>query len=142
VKRQENITNVLAQIETAASDEFAQLADIGAEMYATADLLVLKGKLEEALKTFNQLHKLLQWVGFSSPAWVLLAFPFGLMGANRFGYFLMGLFPIAFFAFIIGSYLLKRRYNSKGYLEYIGAIIDEELRRRARQKNPTNRGRR
>lgn len=142
MKRQENISRVLEQIEIAATDEFAQLADIGAEMYATADLLILKGKLDEALKTFNQLHKLLQWVGFSSPIWVFLAFPFGLMGAERLGYFLMGLFPVAFISFVIGSYLLKRRYNSKGYLEYIGAIIDEELRRRARQKNPTNRGRR
>ncbi|MEZ4948943.1 MAG: hypothetical protein R2769_13185 [Saprospiraceae bacterium] len=142
MKRQENISKILEQIEVAATDEFAQLADIGAELYATGDLLVLKGKLEEALKTFQQLHKMLQWVGFSSPVWVLLAFPFGLMGMERFGYFLMGLFPATFILFGIGSFLLKQRYNSKGYLEYIGAIIDEELRRRARQKKPTNRGRR
>ncbi|MCB0661155.1 MAG: hypothetical protein KDC24_00335 [Saprospiraceae bacterium] len=142
MKRQENISRVLEQIEIAATDEFAQLADIGAELYATSDLLILTGKLDEALKTFNQLNKLIQWVGFTSPGWVILALPFGLMGADRFGYFLMGLFPVGFFAYVIGAYLLKKRYNSKGYLEYIGAIIDEELRRRARQKNPTNRGRR
>lgn len=138
---QPSIQEILNQIETGARNEFDQLADIGAEFYSTADLLRLRGKWEEANVTFQQLHKVLLYLGFSSPLWILLSLPIGLFGLERLAYFTLAFFPITFILFTVGSYLLKRRYNSRGYLEFIGSIINDELRKRSIEQRVSRRRR-
>lgn len=138
---QPSIQEILNQIETGARNEFDQLADIGAELYSTADLLRLRGKWEEATTTFEQAHKILLYLGFSSPLWVLLSFPIGLFGLERLAYFILAFFPITFILFSAGSLLLKKRYISRGYLEFIGSIINDELRKRSIEQRVSRRRR-
>jgi hypothetical protein len=124
------LKDVLERIERSSQDDFAQIVDVGPEYFSTATLLRLQGRCQEALQIFDQLHRLLLWLGVCSPGWILLSFPIGLAGNLRLAYFVMGLSPLTFFIFAIGSLLLKSKYNSRGYLEYIESSIATELKKR------------
>ncbi len=126
-----DVQNILHKIEKDARNEFGQLTDIGAEFFSTAELLRLKGKWEATIQHYFMLNKILTITGATSPIWVILAFPIGLLGFDRLAYFIMGIFPISFFIYLIGSYFMKKHYKSKSHLNYIGAVISEELKKRS-----------
>lgn len=141
MNKEPSIHHVLEQIERDAQDEFDQLADIGAELFPTAELLRLHGKWEEAYQTYLQLNKILLILGGLSPLWVILSFPVGLLGYLHLAYFIMGLFPATFILFAIGTYLLNRKYKSRNYLEFVGSLITGELRKRNFEKQMPRRKR-
>jgi hypothetical protein len=128
------INTFLKQLEEQSEDDFDLLASVGSDYFSTADLLLLKGKWEERQQTFERLYKALLHVGASSPVWLLLGLGFSFLGIPVAATSLLMLAPIAFLAFIAGAFYLKRTYNSRGYLEYIGMIIDEELEKRKKGK--------
>ncbi len=128
--RDNEINQFLNKLEKSSTDDFEQVAEIGCRYFSTHDLLILKGKWEERLQTFKRLHKLLVNIGMSSPLLLLLALASGFLNLPVLATSLLILSPVAFLSFVAGSFYLKNTYNSKGSLEYIGLIIDEELKRR------------
>jgi hypothetical protein len=133
------VEQFLKSLEEEAVDEFDQLASVGGKYFSTADLLVLKGKWEERFKLFNRLHKLLMYVGGGSAVFLILAFLAALFQLHLLASTFLILSPLSFIGFIWGSFYLKKEFNSRGYLEYIGMSIDQELAKR-KNKNTQIKG--
>lgn len=128
------INQLLETFEREASDEFSHLLSVGSKFFPTADLLYLKGLWVERYTTFLRLHRILLVVAASSPVLLLLGTALAFLSISLPALVLIILAPITFLAFLAGSYALKRAYNSRGHLEYIGMLINDEINSRMQEK--------
>lgn len=129
------LKKLLSDLENEASDEFGQLLSVGGKFYSTADLLYLKGRWRERYQTFLMLHRLLMYVAASSPVLLLSGTALAFLKVHYLAFTLIVMAPVAFLAFLLGSYFLKREYDSKGHLEYLGLILEEEINERTNKRH-------
>ena len=99
----------------------------------------LHSRARERLAIFRGRKRVARVIGGTAIGWVLLA-----SIANLLNFKWLALGSIAVSALGLAGFLLivfwqKRRFESRGELEYTQRIIEEELRRRAQMRREANR---
>lgn len=127
---EKNLNETLTDMESNAEDELSFLLSTGAEYFSTAQLLRLKGQWEVKNYYFHRLHK--TWIRMAAlaPIWLCIWLLFDLLGLKILGLFFLFLFPFSLVSFFVGMFLLHRLFPGKGHLDSVGAMIQEELRKR------------
>jgi nucleoside recognition membrane protein YjiH len=129
-----NLERMLENLENEATDEFEQLLSVGGKYFETADLLYLKGRWRERYLMFLKLHRLLIAVAAASPVLLLLGTALAFLKVHYPAFVLIALAPVAFCVFLVGSFLLKREFRSKGHLEHIGLLLAQEMNERVQAR--------
>lgn len=78
-------------------------------------------------------------LGSTATGWVLLAFVANFLSFKWLAFGALGVAGLSFAAFLVIVFWQKKRFESRGELEYTRRIIEEELRRRAQMRREANR---
>lgn len=124
----------LKDIERVMSDRLYAFAETTPQYFSTKELNSLYSEWQERYRLFWAWQRFTLLVGLSSPIWFLLAVGLGLWGKIYISIICLKLFPLSLVLFIAMTYWLKRRFESSGELEYIGQLLQDELKKR-RLKN-------
>lgn len=129
--RSRNADSILKHLEKTSSDELAYLESVGAEYFSTTQLIRLKGQWEIKRQLFWQFQKALIRIAASAPLWMMLWFAFDLLHWKGLSLLCLALCPLSFFIFFAGLLFMRKFFKSKGHLETVGEMIDNELLRRS-----------
>jgi len=128
----------LDRLEREANDEFRLLAELGPAEFAFEHLLELRERARRRLQLFDRRQRLAMWLGATASGWVMLSFAFGafhlfwlMLAAGSAG-------AACFFAFFYLILIQKRRFDSRGELDFTLRSIEDELRRRSERQRKTN----
>lgn len=129
--RRRNADSILKHLEKTSSDELAYLESVGAEYFSTTQLIRLKGQWEVKHQLFWQFQKVLIRIAASAPLWIMLWFAFDWLQWKGLSLIALALCPFSFFIFFAGLLFMRKFFKSKGHLENVGEMIDNELLRRS-----------
>ncbi|MBP6825761.1 MAG: hypothetical protein KA165_04280 [Saprospiraceae bacterium] len=129
----------LERLEREANDDFRLLDELGPTHFGADHLMELHARARERLAIFRGRQRFAMVIGGTAIGWFLLA-----SIANLLNFKWLALGSIAVSALGLAGFLLivfwqKRRFESRGELEYTQRIIEEELRRRAQMRREANR---
>lgn len=128
----------LERLEREANDDFRLLAELGPADFTVEHLLELRERARHRLALFDRRQRIGLWFGGAAAGWAALAV---LAGSLGFGWLALGAGILAlpcFFGFFAVILSQKRRFESRGELEFTLRSIDEELRRRGEKWRKTN----
>ena len=125
----------LQDIENQAGKEFEYLLAVGAKYFSTDELLELRGVWKARYRLFCKFQKIVILLGASSPGWILVGFTLSLLGFQGLAFYATMLFPITFVLSIAGAFWLKSEFESKGFLEHVGTMINSEIKHRITEKD-------
>lgn len=131
--------DVFERLEREANDDFCLLDELGPAHFSAEHLMELHTRVRERLALFKGRQRLAMIVGVIGTGWVVLALLFQITG---FRWLAIGAFAAAtlcFMGFLFIVFWQKKRFESKGELEYTQRVIEEELRRRAQLRREANR---
>jgi len=126
-----NADSILKHLEKTASDELAYLESVGAEYFSTTQLIRLKGQWEVKNQLFWQFQRFLLRCAASAPVWMMLWFAFDLLHWKWMSLICLALCPLVFILFFAGLLFMRKYFKSKGHLETVGEMIDNELLKRS-----------
>ena len=126
--------NSLDRLEKEANDDFQLLAELGPGWFGSEHLLELRRETFNKIELFEKRLKLAMLLGATGVAWAFLAFlasAFDKTILSLIAYALAGISFGVFFGMLVWQ---KRKFESKGELDYTIQMIEEELRRRTPKK--------
>lgn len=130
-----SVDNLFKKLERQVAEDLDLLAATDASFFTTADLVRLKGRWELKFELFNKVQSKLILLITCSPFWLVMSFFAGMMGLVRLATFSLMMFPTSFVIFLLGLLTMKYYFKSKGYLELVGSMIHDELKKRKTQLN-------
>ena len=129
----------LERLEREANDDFRLLEELGPAHFGADHLMELHARARERLAIFRGRQRFAMVVGGTATGWVLLVCIANLLGFKWLSFAAMGAAGLGFAAFLFIVFWQKKRFESRGELEYTQRIIEEELRRRAQMRREANR---
>lgn len=121
----------LDRLEREANDDFRLLDELGPGMFGLEHLMELREQSRARLNLFQRRQKLAMILGSSAAGWIFLAIIARFAGKLWIAFAAYALGSLCIFAFLGILFWQKRKFESKGELEYTLMMIEEELRRRA-----------
>ncbi len=129
----------LDRLEREANDDFRLLDELGPAHFGADHLMELHARSRERLAIFRGRQRLALVVGTAATGWILLAFVSNFLKFKWLTLCALGAGGVSFAAFLFIVFWQKKRFDSRGELEYTQRIIEEELRRRAQLRREANR---
>ena len=93
----------------------------------------------ERLAIFRGRQRFAMVIGSVATGWILFAFAANFLKIKWLAIAAFGAAGVCFAAFMLIVLWQKKRFESRGELEYTQRIIEEELRRRAQMRREANR---
>ena len=131
--------DVFDRLEREANDDFRLLDELGPTHFSAEHLMELHGQVRERLVLFKGRQRLAMIVGVIGTGWALLALLLQAVGLRWLALAAFGAAALCFTGFLFIIFWQKKRFESKGELEYAQRVIEEELRRRAQLRREANR---
>ncbi|MEZ4964543.1 MAG: VirB3 family type IV secretion system protein [Saprospiraceae bacterium] len=129
----------LERLEREANDDFRLLDELGPTHFGADHLMEMHAQARERLTIFRGRQRLAMIMGGTATGWVLLAMVANLFGFEWLAFATFGAAALSFGAFLFIVFWQKKRFESRGELEYTKRIIEEELHRRAQLRREANR---
>jgi hypothetical protein len=121
----------MRRIEYETSDTLRLLSDTGApEYFSTKELIQLKEKVQDELRLFKMWQQRSIALGVGSAICFAALIVFGFLKLIWVAVVAAALCVGCFAGFYMGVALMKKRFESRGELDYVGRLISEELRKR------------
>lgn len=130
--------DVFERLEHEANDDFRLLDEVGPEHFSAEHLMELHARVRERLTLFKGRQRLAMIVGLISTGWVFATLLFRVMGLRWLAFAALGASALCLAGFLFIVFWQKKRFESKGELEYTQRVIEEELRRRAQLRRQAN----
>jgi len=137
--RRPHLPDVFDRLEREASDDFRLLEELGPVHFGTEHLVDLHAQARERLAHFKVRQRLAVVIGGTGTGWVLLAALFKAVSLKWLAFISLGVAALSFAVFLFVVFWQKKRFESRGELEYAQRLIEEELRRRAQKRREANR---
>lgn len=137
--RRQHQPDVFERLEREANDDFHLLDELGPVHFSADHLMELHTLVRQRLTLFRGRQRLAMIIGSIATGWTLLAVLFKLMDFKWLAFTALGTATFCFAAFLFIVFWQKKRFESKGELEYTQRVIEEELRRRAQMRREANR---
>lgn len=131
--------DVFERLEREANDDFRLLDELGPAHFSGEHLMELHARVRERLTLFKGRQRLAMIIGSIATSWTLLAILFKLVDFKWLAFIALGTAAFCFAAFLFIVFWQKKRFESKGELEYVQRVIEEELRIRAQMRREANR---
>lgn len=131
--------DVFERLEREANDDFHLLDELGPAHFSADHLMELHTRVRERLMLFKGRQRLAMIIGSVATGWTLLAVLFNTVGFKWLALAAFGSAALFFIGFLFIVFWQKKRFESKGELEYAQRVIEEELRRRAQMRREANR---
>ena len=125
----------LNQIEREVSDELMLFKSIPSKYYSVENLIQLYDTWKERMSLFDAYTKFNVAIGLTTPLCFLSSCLLMLIGQMNFAKLLMSLLPFFSLGFLIFSFWLKHRFESRGELEHLGREIHQTINKRLKSKN-------
>ncbi len=129
----------LERLEREANDDFRLLEELGPAHFGADHLMEMHALARERLAIFRGRQRFAMVLGSTATGWVLLAFVANFLSFKWLAFGALGVAGLSFAAFLVIVFWQKKRFESRGELEYTRRIIEEELRRRAQMRREANR---
>lgn len=129
----------LDRLEREANDDFRMLDELGPTHFGPEHLMELYTQARERLSVFRGRQRLAMVIGSTAAGWIFLAVLANIFGFKWLSFGAFGVASLSFAAFLFIVFWQKKRFESRGELEYTQRIIEEELRRRAQLRREANR---
>ncbi len=130
--------DVFEHLEREANDDFRLLDELGPTLFSAEHLMELHARVRERLALFKGRQRLAMIAGVIGTGWASMALLFHTVGFRWFGFAAFGAAALCFSGFLFVVFWQKKRFESKGELEYAQRVIEEELRRRAQLRREAN----
>jgi hypothetical protein len=137
--RRPPLPDLFDRLEREANDDFRLLDELGPAHFSAEHLMELHARVRERLVLFKGRQRLAMIVGVVGAGWGFLAMLFHAIGFRWLAFAALGGGALCFAGFLLIVFWQKRRFESKGELEYAQRVIEEELRRRAQLRREANR---
>ena len=131
--------DVFERLEREANDDFRLLDELGPAHFSAEHLMELHARVRERLTLFKGRQRLAMIIGSIATSWAMLAILFRLVGFKWLALTALGTAALCFLGFLFIVFWQKKRFESKGELEYAQRVIEEELRLRAQMRREANR---
>jgi hypothetical protein len=137
--RRKSQPDVFERLESEANDDFRLLDELGPAHFSAEHLMDLHHRVRERLLLFKGRQRLAMIIGLITIGWGLITLLFDVLDLRWLAFASLGasLLSVAGFLFIV--FWQKKHFESKGELEYVQRVIEEELRRRAQLRREANR---
>lgn len=129
-KKHESIEKYLERLEHEATNELQELVKLDPSYYSTDHLLDLRRQWLGEMQLFQQMQKMNIIIGACSPVWFVVGMLFATLKMQILTVVAFCLFSVFLFTFLIATFLVKKKFKSRGYLEYIGELLNDELQLR------------
>jgi len=137
--RRPQLLDFFDRLEREANDDFCLLDELGPAQFSAEHLMELHARVREQLVLFKGRQRLAMIVGTIGAGWGFLAMLFHATGFRWLAFAALGAAALCFAGFLFIVFWQKKRFESKGELEYAQRVIEEELRRRAQKRREANR---
>ncbi|GAB4491944.1 MAG: hypothetical protein OHK0019_12910 [Saprospiraceae bacterium] len=137
--RRSHQPDVFERLEHEANDDFHLLDEVGPEHFSAEHLMELHARVRERLTLFKGRQRLAMVIGLIGIGWVSVTLLFRIMNFKWLTFAALGASALCFTGFFFIVFWQKKRFESKGELEYTQRVIEEELRRRAQLRREANR---
>lgn len=131
--------DVFERLEREANDDFRLLEEVGPAHFSAEHLMELHTRVREQLALFKGRQRLAMIIGVIGTGWAVMALLFHVTGFRWLVYAAFGAAALCFTGFLFIVFWQKKRFESKGELEFTQRVIEEELRRRAQLRREANR---
>lgn len=129
-KKHESLDKYLERLELEAANELQEFVALDPAYYSTDHLLDLRRQWLGEMQLFRQMQKMNLIIGACSPIWLGVGILFASLEMEILTIIAFCLFSVFLFTFLIASFVVKKKFKSRGYLDYIGNLLNEELRLR------------
>ena len=126
-KKQESLNDYLERLEREADNELQEFVALAPAYYSTEHLLDLRRIWLGEMQLFCQMHKMNLIIGACAPVWFGVGILFAVLEMQILTIITLCLFSVFIFTFLVASFAVKKRFRSRGYLEYIGNLLNDEL---------------
>lgn len=130
--------DVFERLEREANDDFRLLDELGPAYFSAEHLMELHSRVREQLVLFKGRQRLAMIVGVIGTGWTLMVLMFNTIGFKWLAIAALVASALCFSGFLFVVFWQKKRFESKGELEYAQRVIEEELRRRAQLRREAN----
>lgn len=120
----------LNKLERQANNDLLLLMEVSPEYYSTNELKLLLIELKTKQKQVQKKKDNLFLIGATGFVWMVLYFFTQMMGTPWIELIAIGLIPMSFGTYIIGTIILERRNQFFKYAYHIDKIIRTEIERR------------
>ena len=129
-KKHESLDNYLERLEREASNELHEFVVLHPSYYTTDHLLDLRRQWLNEMQLFRQMQQMNITIGACAPIWLMVGILFATLEMEILTVIAFCLFSVFLFTFLVASFVVKKKFKSKGYLEYIGDLLNDELQLR------------
>jgi len=126
-KKQESLDTYLERLELEAANELQEFVELSPSYYSTDHLLDLRRQWLGEMQLFRQMQKMNLIIGGCAPVWFGVGILFSTLGMQILTVVSFCLFSVFLFTFLVASFVVKKKFKSRGYLEYIGELLNDEL---------------
>ena len=126
-KKHESLEKCLERLENEAANELQEFVVLDPSYYSTDHLLDLRRQWLGEMQLFRQMKKMNIIIGACAPIWLLIGILFATLDMEILTVVSFCLFSVFLFTFVIASFVVKKKFRSQGYLQYIGDTLEEEL---------------
>ena len=137
--RRPRYVDVFDRLERESNDDFHLLDELGPLHFSAEHLMELHARVRERLVIFKGRQRLALLIGMIATGWLVVAVLFNVVGFTWLAFATFGAAALCLTGFLFIVFWQKNRFESKGELEYIQRVIEEELRRRAQLRREANR---
>ncbi|MEM6318861.1 MAG: hypothetical protein AAF960_14410 [Bacteroidota bacterium] len=129
-KKHESIDHLLDRLEKEATNELQEFVELDPSYYSTEHLLDLRRQWLSEVQLFRQMQKMNLIIGGCAPVWFAVGILFSILKMEILTVVSFCLFSVFLFTFLVASFVVKRKFKSLGYLEFIGDLLNDELQSR------------
>ncbi|MBU6340241.1 MAG: hypothetical protein KGS48_01995 [Bacteroidetes bacterium] len=128
--QRKNSESALDRLERECNDDFRLLDELGPSHFGVEHLLELRERSFARIDQFLRRQKFIMMLGGTAAAWIFMAFIAKLMNYIWLSFASFGLGALSIMAFLALLLLQQKQFGTKGDLDYIQRIIEDELKRR------------
>jgi len=121
----------LERLEREGNDDFRLLAELGPEDFGAEHLVELRDRMHWRLARFDRWRRFNLLIGATAAGWLLLGGFSAWAGEGILARLAFGVMMLSLLGFLVGAWMLKIKFESRGELEFTLRTIEDELRRRA-----------
>lgn len=131
--------DVFERLEQEANDDFRLLDEVGPAHFSAEHLMEMHVRVRERITLFKGRQRLAMIVGVIGTGWTILALLLQAFNLPWLAFASIGCAMLCFIGLLFIVFWQKKSFESKGELEYMQRVIEEELRRRAQLRREANR---
>ena len=128
--KHETLDDYLTRLELEAANELQEFVGLDPSYYSTDHLLDLRRQWLGEIQLFRQMKKMNIIIGACAPIWFVVGILFAVLEMQILTVVAFCLFSVFIFTFLVASFVVKKKFKSQGYLEYIGNLLNNELQLR------------